>query len=237
MCFVWSGGRDKVRPGEQGRGMSESLTLWQHLKRYFISGVLIVVPFILSFLVLRFLFETVDGILQPLLHNLLGYYRTGLGLLTTLLIILLAGVLTRNLLGAQLYQIGDRLAARVPLIRMIYSGSKQLLESMARPDAGSFQEVAMIEYPRPGLYSLCFVSNRNRMLLDGVEREYCTCFVPSTPTPVSGMTVIVPAEQVTTVNMTIEEGVKFCVSAGVVSPDLIKNRIQSAGVPLKGDGV
>ena len=217
--------------------MSESLTFWQHLKRYFVSGLLIVVPFIITFLVLRLLFETVDGILQPLLHNLLGYYRTGLGLLSTLLIVLLAGVLTRNLLGAQLYSIGDRLAARVPIIRMIYSGSKQLLESLARPNSGSFQEVALIEYPRQGLFSLCLVSRRVRVAVHGAEKDYCVCFVPSTPTPVSGMTVIVPADQTIAVNMTVEEGVKFFVSGGVVSPEFIQNRTKSAGVPVEGDGV
>ena len=217
--------------------MSESLTFWQHLKRYFLSGVLIVVPFIITFLVLRFLFETVDGILRPALNHLLGYYQTGLGLLTTLLIIVLAGVLTRNLLGAHLYRMGDRLAARVPLIRPIYSGSKQLLESLARPNAGSFHEVALIEYPRQGVYSLCFVSKRNRISINGVEKDYCTCFVPSTPTPVTGMTVVVPAEGVTPVDMTIEEGVKFFVSGGVVSPELIKNRTKIEGVPATGNGL
>ena len=217
--------------------MSETMSVWQHLKRYFLSGLLIVVPFIITFLVLRFLFETVDGILRPALNNLLGYYQAGLGVLTTLLIILLAGVLTRNLLGAQIYRMGDRLAAKVPLIRPIYSGSKQLLESLARPNAGSFHEVALIEYPRQGLYSLCFVSKRNRISINGVEKEYCTCFVPSTPTPVTGMTVVVPAESVTPVEMTIEEGVKFFVSGGVVSPELIKNRTKGAVVPAKGNDV
>ena len=224
-------------PDELGRAMSTAGTVWLHIKRYFISGVLVVVPFILSFLVLRFLFEAVDGILQPLLHNLLGYYRTGLGLLTTLLIILLAGVLTRSLLGAQLYRLGDRLAARVPLIRPIYSGSKQLLESLTKTGATSFQEVALIEYPRQGLYSLCFVSQRSRVLVDGVEGEYCVCFVPSTPTPVTGMTVVVPTEKVIPVDMTIEEGVKFFVSGGVVSPELIRSRPRLSKAPERGDRV
>ena len=217
--------------------MSEKLTLWQHLKRYFLGGVLIVVPFILTFLVLKFLFETVDGLLQPALQKLLGFYPIGLGLLTTLLIILLAGVLTRNLLGAHLLSMGDRLAGRVPFVRPIYSGSKQLLESLTRADASSFHEVALIEYPRQGLFSLCFVSKRSRISINGVEKEYCTCFVPSTPTPVTGMTVVVPAENVTSVDMTIEDGVKFFVSGGVVSPEIIKNRAPGTEAPLKEDHV
>lgn len=217
--------------------MSAFANVWTQVKKYFISGVLVVVPFILSFLVLRFLFETVDGILGPILNHLLGYYRSGLGLLTTLLIILLAGILTRNLIGAQLYHLSDRLLAKIPLIRPIYSSSKQLLESLAKTDATSFQEVALIEYPRRGLYSLCLVSRRNHIVVDGVDREYCVCFVPSTPTPVTGMTVVIPSEDVTPIDMTIEEGVKFFVSGGAVSPDVLRNRARLPKVPEREDGV
>jgi len=204
------------------------------LKRYFLSGVLVVVPFILTFIVLRFLFESVDGILQPLLHNLLGYYRAGLGLLTTLLIVLLAGVLTRNLVGAKIYSIGDRLLAQMPLIRPIYSASKQLLAALTRTDSGSFQGVALIEYPRKGVYAVCFISQRTMIEINGNSEEYCTCFVPSTPTPVSGMTSVVPTRDVIPVNMTVEEGVKFLVSGGVASPRLIKNN--SANPIVSGGG-
>ena len=212
-------------------------TMFDVVKRYFLSGVLVVVPFILTFIVLRFLFESIDGILQPLLHNLLGYYRAGLGLLTTLLIVLLAGVLTRNLVGHKIYRIGDRLLAQVPLIRPIYSASKQLLAALTRADEGSFQEVALIEYPRQGLYSICFISQRTRIEINGIADEYCTCFVPSTPTPVSGMTVVVPARDVHPVNMSIEEGVKFLVSGGVASPKLIKKRAANPIVPEGGTRV
>ena len=208
----------------QGLLMSVAGTVIDVLKRYFIGGVLVVVPFILTFLVLRFLFETVDGILAPFLSNLLGYYRTGLGVLTTILIILLAGVLTRNFVGHRIYRMGDRILTNVPLIRPIYSASKQLLAALTRSDAGSFEEVALIEYPRRGLYSLCFISKRTRVTIDGETREFCTCFVPSTPTPISGMTVVVPADQVRRVNLTVEEGVKFFVSGGVAAPEIIVGR-------------
>jgi uncharacterized membrane protein len=172
--------------------------------------------------------------LQPYLHDLLGYYRTGLGLLTTILIILLAGAFTRNLVGARIYRVGDRLLDQVPLIRPIYSASKQLLAALTRSDADSFQAVALIEYPRKGLYSLCFISQRTRIELGGKADDYCTCFVPSTPTPVSGMTTVVPASDVYPVNMTVEEGVKFLVSGGVASPKLIKNYVANPIVPEGG---
>ena len=209
--------------------MSIVNTVFDVIKRHFISGVLVVVPFILTFIVLRFLFEAVDGILQPVLHGLLGYYRAGLGVLTTLLIILLAGFFTRNLIGARLYRLGDRLLIRMPLIRPIYSATKQLLEALTKSDTRSFKEVALIEYPRKGVFALCFVSQRVTIKVSGEIREFATCFVPSTPTPVSGMVVIVPVEQVISVDMTVEDAIKFLVSGGVASPHLIKN---SAEAPM-----
>jgi uncharacterized membrane protein len=87
------------------------------------------------------------------------------------------------------------------------------------------------------LFSLCLVSRRSHMVINGVDREYCACFVPSTPTPVSGMTVVVPSEDVIPVEMTIEEGVKFFVSGGAVSPDVIKNRARLPQAPKREDGV
>lgn len=207
------------------------------LKRYFLGGVLVVVPFILTFIVLRFLFQSIDGILQPYLHDLLGYYRTGLGLVTTLLIVLLAGVLTRNFVGHKIYRVGERLLTQVPLIRPIYSASKQLLAALTRSDTGSFQEVALIEYPRQGLYSICFISQRTTIEVHGKSDEYCTCFVPSTPTPVSGMTVVVPTRDVHPVDMSVEDGVKFLVSGGVASPKLIKNKASVPNVPEGGTRV
>ncbi len=214
--------------------MSVANRILDTIKRHFISGVLVVVPFILTFIVLRFLFEAVDGILEPILHNLLGYYRTGLGLVTTLLIILLAGLLTRNFLGHRLFRFGERILERVPLIRPIYSASKQLLEALTRTNQQSFKEVALIEYPRKGVFQLCFVSRRINITTGGRSATYATCFVPSTPTPVSGMVVVVPVNEVLTLDMTVEEGIKFLVSGGVASPDLLTGKSGEAVITSEG---
>ena len=191
------------------------------LKKYFISGVLVVVPIILTYIVLKFLFETVDGILQPFIHHLLGYYIPGLGIFSTLLIIILAGVLTRNVLGAWIYRRGDSVLARLPIIRPIYSSAKQLLEAIAAPSMSSFKEVTLIEYPRKGLHALGFISHRVEMSLNDEVSKYAVVFIPSTPTPISGIVVIVPEKEAVTLNMTVEEGIKFLVSVGAASPSLI----------------
>ena len=191
------------------------------LKRYFLSGVLVVVPIILTYIVLKFLFETIDGILQPFIHRLLGYYIPGLGVFSTILIIILAGVLTRNVIGNWIYRRGDNILARLPIIRPIYSSAKQLLEAVAAPSMSSFKEVTLIEYPRKGLHALGFISHRIEMRLNDEIGKYAVVFIPSTPTPVSGMVVVVPEKEAVTVNMTVEEGIKFLVSGGVASPSLI----------------
>lgn len=194
------------------------------IRRHFLSGVLVVVPIILTYLVLKFLFEAVDGILQPLLTNVLGYYRTGLGVLTTILLILLAGLLTRNFIGHKLYSIGESLLVRVPIIRPVYSAAKQLLETLAGPSGESFKEVVLIEYPRRGTWALCFVTRRVTLVLDGRSQEFTNCFVPSTPTPISGFVILVPTADTRPVDLTVEQGVQFLVSGGVASPALIRQK-------------
>jgi len=194
------------------------------IKRHFVSGVLVVVPIILTYIVLKFLFEAIDGVMQPILYRLVGYHIPGLGIITSILLITLAGFFTRNIIGARLYRTGDRVLARLPIIRPIYSAAKQLLEAIATPSVSSFKEVVLIQYPRKGTYALTFLSKRVRMEVDGRMRDLVTVFVPSTPTPISGMVIMLPAEEVIFVDMTVEEGTKFLVSGGVASPELIAHR-------------
>ena len=208
-------------------------TFTGHIKRYFISGVLVVVPLILTYIVLKFLFEAIDGILQPHIHRVFGYYFWGLGIITTLLLILLAGVFTRNYIGARIYSIGDRLLGRMPIIRPIYGAAKQLLEALAAPRNKTFREVGLVQYPRPGMWALCFVAKPVQVEVpDGIQ-EHQAVFIPSTPTPVSGMVLMVPSEEVVLADMSIEEGIKFLVSGGVASPDTIRRKRPPAEVTEK----
>ena len=141
-----------------------------------------------------------------------------------MLLILLAGFFARGFVGHQILKLGDRLLRRTPVIRPIYTAAKQLLEAMASTSDSTFKEVGLIEYPRVGVYALGFLSRRIELDVKGVRKIYWSVFVASTPTPVSGMVVIVPEEDVIRVDMTIEEGVKFLVSGGVASPALIKRK-------------
>jgi uncharacterized membrane protein len=197
------------------------------LRRQFLSGVLVVVPLIITYVVLRFLFQTVDGILSPLFFKLLGYHIPGLGIIATILIILLAGFLTRNIIGATLYRYGDKILARTPVIRIIYLASKQLIEAISVPSVRTFKEVVMIEYPRKGVYAIGFATAKIKFVggRDG-EKKLIGVFIPATPTPMTGTVVFIAEEDVICLDMGVEEGLKLVVSGGIVSPSVI-NKLEN----------
>ncbi len=193
------------------------------IRRQFVSGVLVVVPLILTYVVLRFLFESFDGILSPVVERVFGYHIPGLGIITTILLILLTGFFTRNFLGARIYRFGDNILTRTPIIRIFYLAAKQLIEAITIPNIKSFKEVVMIEYPRVGSFALGFATARIK--IDEVsQKNLVGVFVPSTPTPVSGIVIFVPEDEVHHLDLTIEEGIKMIVSGGIVTPDSLKAR-------------
>lgn len=194
------------------------------IKRYFISGVLVVVPGILTFMVLRFLFETLDGILRPAVERLTGRDLPVIGFVALILVIFTAGIIARSYIGNRAVSLFERWLVRLPLIRPVYGAAKQLLEALAGPKINAFKEVAAVEYPRLGIWTVVLIASRTRMLVHGVECPCAVAFIPSTPTPISGMVIIVPESQVVSLDMTIEEAVKFIVSGGVVTPELMKER-------------
>lgn len=203
------------------------------LKRNFISGALVVAPLILTFILLKFLFETIDGVLAPFVEHFFGYSIPGLGLITTILLILLIGFFTCNLVGANFLRRGEKLLNRFPGVRTIYSAAKQLVEGVTLPNKHAFKQVVLVEYPRHGAYALAFLVKRPNLDIDdnGTPTPLACLFVPSTPTPVSGMVILVPPEDVVLLDMTIEEGFKFLVSGGIASPQRFSGRRLAVKVP------
>ncbi len=197
------------------------------IRRHFISGLLVTVPIIVTYLVLRFLFVTLDGLLNPVVHRLLGYYIPGLGVIITVLLVLLAGIFATNFIGARLVHVGDRFLARMPLVRIVYTAAKQLVDALLAPQARAFSQVVLIEYPRKGLYAIGFLSRRPKLQRTGAEQEMALVFIPSTPTPFSGMVVLVPISDVYPLEIGVEDAVKVLVSGGVVAPDLFKLQNES----------
>jgi len=205
------------------------------IKRQFFSGVLVVVPLILTYVVLRFLFETIDGILSPLINRAFDYTIPGLGIIVTILIILLAGFFTRNFIGARLYKYGDRILANIPIIRVVYLATKQLVEAVSVPNVKTFKEVVMIEYPRKGLYAVGFATSRIKMeKTNEGSRNMVGVFIPSTPTPVSGFVIFSPEEEIITLKITVEEAIKLLVSGGIVMPPTLTGLEPGSIAEVKG---
>ncbi len=188
------------------------------VRRMFVSGVLVIVPVIATVVVLNFLFHTVDGILSPVLERFLGYSIPGMGLLATILLILLAGALVRNVIGSRLFSVGELLFVRTPLVRTVYSAAKQLVEAITVPGRKVFQRTVLVEYPRKGIYAIGFAAAET-LLNDGpLAGKLVAIFVPSTPTPVTGFVIMVPVSEVYELDISTENVIKMLVSGGIATP-------------------
>jgi uncharacterized membrane protein len=190
------------------------------IKRQFLSGILVIVPIIITYLVLRFLFQGVDNILSPHLDKLIGFKIPGIGLIATIVLIFLAGVITHSLIGSRLYSIGEILFIKTPLVRTIYSSAKQLVEAVTVTDKKSFKQVVLVEYPRKGVFALGFITDEWE--LKGAK--FFSVFIPNTPTPFTGWVILFPEGEVEQVDISIEDAIKFFVSGGIASPEQFKRK-------------
>ncbi|MFQ6031948.1 MAG: DUF502 domain-containing protein [Candidatus Zixiibacteriota bacterium] len=187
------------------------------LRRYFLSGILVIVPLIITVLVLRFLFEGIDGLLSPYLAKLLGYKVPGSGVVATIILIFLAGFLTANVIGSRLFKIWEIFLIKTPLVRTIYGSSKQLVEALTTTEKESFKQVVLVEFPRKGMFSLGFLTREIEVERKETKDKLVAVYIPSTPTPFSGWTMLFPKEDVVPLDMTVEQGIKFFVSGAIAS--------------------
>jgi len=189
--------------------------------------LLITLPIALTWFILQFLLKNFDA-LSPVFTRMLiqlgapipeGYRIPFLGLVVTLLIVLAVGWLTTNFFGKKLFELGELLIEKIPFVRRIYKSSKQVVSSIAEADTSTFRKVVLIEFPRRGLLAIGFVTGESRGEVQRITRDnMLNVFVPTMPNPTSGFLIFSPPEELTEVSMTIEEGIKYVVSGGIVTP-------------------
>jgi uncharacterized membrane protein len=195
------------------------------LKRYLIAGLLIWVPLVITVLVIRVLVDLMDNSLLLLPPDwrpdaLLGIHIPGLGVVLTLLIVFITGMVVANFMGRKLVSGWESLLSRIPFVRTIHSAVKQVMETLFSPNGQSFRKVLLIEYPRKGVWTLAFQTGEPRgEIRDKAGCDVVTVFVPTTPNPTSGFVIIVPREEVIEMVMPVEEGLKLIMSLGVVGPN------------------
>lgn len=194
------------------------------IRRYFIAGLLVWLPIWVTFFVIRFIIDLLDGIFtllpnryQP--EHLFGYDIPGLGLIFTLLIVFLTGLLVTNFVGRYLISWWERLLARIPLVRSIYTAVKQVTSAFVQPKNQAFRKVVLIEYPRKGTWSIAFITSNNfkEFPLESSD-DMVAVFVPTTPNPTSGFLLLAHKRDTIDLNITTEEAFRMIISLGVVTP-------------------
>jgi len=181
-----------------------------------IAGILTVIPLGITYFVLSFLFRVLDGFLSPLIKKWVGHSIPGLGIVVMVVLLYIVGLLARNVFGVALIRLGEGILERLPIIKNVYQASKQIVQAFSMSGKKSFQRVVVIEYPRPGLKALAFVTGTHIEKDSG--KKYISVFVPTTPNPTSGVLEFVPEEQAVDIGISVEEAIKLVVSAGVLLP-------------------
>jgi uncharacterized membrane protein len=190
------------------------------LKRYFLTGLLVVIPIWGTILVLKTLFVTVDGILGDVLAQLVpDHYVPGLGILTLILLIFTVGLLAANFIGRQIVKVWEDWLNRLPLVRGIYSTLKSMMDILSFSDRGSYYRVVLIQFPKNGSYCFAFVTGVTKGETTALSQDpLIHVYVPTSPNPTSGYFLLVPEREVTSVDISVEEAMKLIVSGGLCTP-------------------
>ncbi len=201
-------------------------TVFGHIRTAFLRGVGVIIPLGLTYWFFRALLNALDGILSPLLVQWIGQQIPGLGFLSMLVLILLVGLFTRNLIGRVLFNWFENFLQSVPFVRSVYSAIKDLVNAFNIGGASkTFRQVVMVEYPRKGLYCLGFVTNEMKFQGDnGKTVTFLNVYIPNPPNPTSGFLSLVPARDAIQLNLSIEEGLKLVLSGGIVIPGVLTQR-------------
>ena len=186
--------------------------MWQSIKRRIFAGLLAIVPIAVTFWILKLLFTFFDGFAAPILKSI-GIEIPGLGIILTLVIVFLLGLLVTNVLGKTLFKWGERILAKLPIVNTIYKTIKQITSAFSGSTVKSFQQVIFMQYPRIGLWTMCFVTNESQ---NETGEEFYHVFVPTTPNPTSGVFIIVPKKDVVHPNISVEDGLKAIISGGIL---------------------
>ena len=200
----------------------------KHLRTKIFTGILVILPLGITFLVLKFVFNTLDSILDPLIPDITislfhrVFHLPGVGIIAFFFLLYLIGLITTNVLGRKLIHWGDRLFATIPVVKNIYTSSKQLTDAFSATRKGSFRQAVFVEFPQEGNYVLGFVTNE---LTDRAQQKKVTVFVPTAFVPPQGFLLFLPKEKVLPSQLTVEDAIKAIMSVGIVTP-------QTLSVPL-----
>ena len=190
------------------------------LKRYFLTGLLVIIPIWGTILILKTLFVSLDRILGDLLVQLVpSHYVPGLGILALIVLVFVTGLFATNFMGRQVVKWWEKCLDRVPLVRGIYSTLKSVMGIVSVSEQASYNRVVMIQFPKNGHYCIAFVTGVTKgEVQDFAQEPLIHVYVPTSPNPTSGYFLLVPEHEVTSIDISVEEAMKLIVSGGLYSP-------------------
>lgn len=196
----------------------------QLIKRYFITGLLIWVPLAITAWVVSLIAGAADHSLRLLPasmhpHNLIGFDIPGAGIVVTLVIIFITGLLAANFIGQRLVNWWEKLLARIPVINSIYNGVKQVSDTLFSSSGMAFRQPLLVQYPHQGSWTIAFLTGEpGGDVVNHLQGEHVSVYVPTTPNPTSGFFLIFPKNQVIELDMDVDQALKYIISMGVVAP-------------------
>ena len=215
--------------------------MFYRFRRIFVTGLLASIPLVVTFFLLSWLFTKLDGLSPLLTRGLIalglpltpGFRIPGLGLVFTIALVFIVGAVITTFVGRRIVEMGERIVEKIPLVRTIYGGAKQVVDAVASQRGVAFNKVVMVEYPRKGIYSIGFTTcDSEGEIQESSERHLVNVFIPTTPNPTSGLLIVIPEEDAVALSMTVEEGVKFVMSGGLLTPEAYKSTKPKAAPTL-----
>ena len=201
-------------------------TVMHRLRGNFFTGLIIVAPVVITLYLIWTVVKFIDTRVVPLVPSAynpstyLGQDIPGFGVVIFLIVTAVIGSLAKGLFGRQIIRVWENLVGRTPVVRSVYSGLKQIVETVLSQTSSNFQQACMIEYPRKGIWAIAFVSTSSsgEVLKKSGETDMLSVFLPTTPNPTSGFLLFVPRSEVVILSMSVEEAAKLVISAGLVVP-------------------
>ena len=196
------------------------------MKKYFITGLLVLVPVVVTFWVISTLIETLDQSLlllpaewQP--QELFGFSMAGLGAILTLVVIFLTGVIATNIFGQQLILLWEAMLSRVPVVKSIYASVKQVSDTIFSDSGNAFRKALLIEFPRKGSWTIAFLTGEpGGDVSNHLQGDFVSVYVPTTPNPTGGYFLMMETKDIVELDMSVDQALKYIISMGTVAPEL-----------------
>jgi uncharacterized membrane protein len=188
------------------------------VRRYLLTGLIVLLPVVVTVFVLARLFFALDDILGRFVETYAGRSIPGLGLIALIAIIMGIGAIASNIMGRRVIGVWEDIVGRIPVMRWIYRTSKQLFSSLLEERSSSFRKVVLVPYPLKGSYSIAFLTSESTTsVLGPLGPGFVTVFLPTTPNPTSGLLLVVPASEIIPLDISVEQGLRLVISAGALA--------------------